>query len=150
MAKNKKVALLGKLPTKFKAPFDDLTYDIWTLNRHEDENRFKRITEWFDIHNGYHNPKATITRSNYPFKEVETLLGGNFFNNTVSYMIAYAILKGYVQIDLYGMRFQSADEQRRREYHNVRELIFFARGQGVKVSAPYDPIMLQTYEYYGV
>lgn len=150
MEKNKKVALLGKLPTKFKAPFDDLSYDIWTLNKHIDEGHFKRIDEWFDIHSKNISPKATITRSNYPFKEVESLLGGNFFNNTVSYMIAYAILKGYKQIELYGMRFQSAEEQRKSEYHNVRELIFFAKGRGIKVLSPFDPIMLKQYEYYGV
>ena len=33
----KKVAILGKLPTKFKAPFDDKKWDIWTLNYHNEE-----------------------------------------------------------------------------------------------------------------
>ena len=145
-----KVAILGKLETKFKAPFDDMSWDIWSMNIHRDAEQLPRISLWFDIHAQRPNPRADIKRENFPFAEVEKLVGGQYFNNSVSYMIAYAILKGYVQIDLYGMRFQSADEQRRREYHNVRELIFFARGQGVKVSAPYDPIMLQTYEYYGV
>lgn len=147
---NKKVAILGKLPTKFKAPFDDLTYDIWTLNHHKDGYGLKRITEWFDIHANAKNQKATITRSNYPFKDVENLLGGNYFNNSVSYMIAYAILQGYELIELYGMRFQGENETRRGEYHNVRELLFFAKGKGIEIKAPYDPIMLQPYAYYGV
>ena len=150
MERNKKVAMLGKLPTKFKAPFDDSSYDIWTLNHHEDENRLKRVTEWFDIHEGNNNKKATITRSNYPFDDVEKLVGGNYYNNSVSYMIAYAILKGYEQIELYGMRFQSGNENRRGEYYNVRELIFFAKGKGIKILSPFDPIMLQEYKYYGV
>ena len=31
----KKVAILGKLETKFKAPFDDPDFDIWGFNYHK-------------------------------------------------------------------------------------------------------------------
>ena len=30
--RNYKVAILGKLPTKFEAPFDDESWDIWAYN----------------------------------------------------------------------------------------------------------------------
>ena len=129
---NKKVAILGKLQTKFKAPFNDKTYDIWTMNKHFDYDKIPRVTLLFDIHARYPNPLANITRENYPFKEAEKLLGGNYFNNSVSYMIAYAILKGYEEIELYGMRFHCDFERRKSEYQNVRELIFFAKGRGIK------------------
>ena len=87
----KKVAILGKLASKFNAPFDDENWDIWTLNYHKEE--LPRVTLWFDIHANNPNPKANIKRENYPFKEAENLVGGQYFNNTISYMIAYAILK---------------------------------------------------------
>lgn len=147
---NKKVAILGKLPTKFKAPFGDESWDIWTLNIHSDAEQLSRISLWFDIHAHGANPKADITRENYPFKEAEELVGGQYYNNSISYMIAYAILNGYKEIALYGMAFLQDKECRRSEFINVRELIFFARGRGLKITAPVDPIMLQQYEYYGL
>lgn len=145
---NKKVAILGKLPTKFNAPFNDESYDIWTLNRQADASELPRVTLWFDIHTKA-NENADITKENYPFDEAIKLLGGKYFNNSISYMIAYAILKGYEEIELYGMRFEHDKKEREQEYHNTRELIFFAKGKGVKVTAPYDDIMLKQYNLYG-
>lgn len=150
MVQKTKLAILGKLPTKFKAPFDNLDYDIWAFNIHKDEGRIKRVDLWADIHSKGINPKATLTRDNFPFDECVELLGGNYFNNTASYLIAYAILKGYKKIELFGMRFNGADEKRKNEYANVRELIFFARGKGIDISAPYDPDLFTQYALYGV
>ena len=146
---NKKVAILGKLPTKFDAPFEDMSWDIWTMNLHSDYEKIPRVSLLFDIHARDYNPKADITRKNYPFKNAEKLLGGNYFNNSVSYMIAYAILMGYKEIALFGMRFNSDTERRKVEYINVRELIFFAKGRGIKITAPSDEIMLKEYSHYG-
>ena len=78
---NNKVAILGKLPSKYFAPFADMSYDIWTCNYNE---VLARVDHIFDIHSHGANPKATITRSNYPFKEAETLVSGNYYNNTFS------------------------------------------------------------------
>lgn len=144
---NKKVAILGKLSTKQYAPFWDENWDIWTLNYNNGE--FPRITLWFDIHANNPNPRADITRKNYPFKAAEKLADGQYFNNSISYMIAYAILNNYEEIALYGTRFVSDREQRTAQYQNVREWMFFAKGRGIKVTAPYDPIMLQKYPLYG-
>ena len=143
----KKVAILGKLQTKFKAPFEDKEWEIWTCNYHNEE--LPRISQWFDIHAHKPNPRADITRANYPFEEVESMLGGQYVNNSFSYMIAYAILKGYKEIALYGAQFLNDQERRTGQYFNVREMIFFAKGRGINVTAPYDSIMLQEYERYG-
>ena len=122
----KKVAILGKLYTKFKAPFDDYNFDIWTYNYHD------------------------ITQLNFPFDKCIDLVGGKYFNNTASWLIAYDILKKYKEIHLYGMRFQSENERRFLEYENVRELLFFAKGKGIIVKVPYDTIMLRQYPLYGL
>ena len=143
----KKVAILGKLSSKFNAPFEDWSWDIWAFNYHNEE--LPRVTTWFDIHKNSPNPIAEITRDNFPFEEVEKLVGGQYFNNTVSYLIAYAILKNYREIALYGMRFENDKESRRGEYHNLRELIFFAKGKGLIVKA-YDEPILRQYPLYGV
>lgn len=150
MVQKTKLAILGKLQTKFKAPFDNPEYDIWAFNIHQDSEKLKRIDLWADIHARGANPNAVLTRANFPFKEVENMLGGNYFNNSASYLIAYAILKGYTTIELYGMRFNSLEEKRRKEYNNVRELIFYAKGKGIKISAPYDPDLFTQYDLYGV
>ena len=145
----KKVAILGKLPTKFKAPFKNEEWDIWAFNYHKEQ--LPRVTTWFDIHANKPNPIAVITRDNFPFKAVNKLVGGQYFNNSVSYLIAYAILQGYEEIALFGMRFYADHETRRNgEYQNVRELIFFAKGKGIKITAPYDASMLADYPLYGV
>lgn len=143
-----KLAILGKLPTKLKAPFDNPNYDIWTFNYHPD--KLPRVTKWFDIHAHNPNPIADITRDNFPFKECEKLVGGQYFNNTVSYLIAYAILEGYKEIELYGMKFLDDHERRKLERQNVRELIFFAKGKGIKIDAPFDKELFRQYELYGV
>ena len=145
---NMKVAILGKLVSKFNAPFEDMSWDIWTLNYHHIEP--PRVTLWFDLHSHGANPKANITRANYPFKEAETLVSGNYYNNTFSYMIAYAILKGYKEIAIYGCRFIHDQEVREKQRQSVRELVMFARGRGIKVSAPADECLLEGYEYYGL
>ena len=144
---NNKVAILGKLPSKYFAPFEDMSYDIWTCNYNE---VLARVDHIFDIHSHGANPNATITRSNYPFKEVEQLVGGQYFNNTFSYMIAFAVLLQYKEIELYGVRLYDDHEIREHQRQNVRELIFFARGRGIKVTAPADECLLEGYEYYGL
>jgi len=143
-----KIAILGKLQTKFFAPFDDNTFQIWTMNYHSEP--LPRVDLWFDIHTKNPNPKANITRKNYPFEEAEKLLGGNYFNNSVSYMLAYAILKGCKKIYLYGMNFRDDSKNRFCEFQNVRELIFFAKGRGIEVIAPVDEIMTRDYKRYGI
>lgn len=145
----RKVAILGKLPTKQNAPFGNTEWDIWAFNYHNDT--IPRVTKWFDIHAHKPNPNAQITRANFPFEEVEKLVGGQYFNNSVSYLIAYAILQGYEEIALYGMRFDAAHEARRDgEWQSVREMIFFAKGKGIKITAPYDKEMLKEYPLYGI
>lgn len=144
---NNKVAILGKLPSKYFAPFEDMSYDIWTCNYNE---VLARVDHIFDIHAHGANPKATINRSNYPFRDVERLLGGQYFNNTFSYMIAFAVLLQYKEIELYGVRLYDDHEIREHQRQNVRELIFFARGRGIKVTAPADECLLEEYERYGI
>lgn len=145
----KKLVILGKLKTKFKAPFDDLSYDIWAFNKHQDEDLIPRVDVWFDIHNTGFNPDADVLRKDLPIDDLIDLVGGKYFNNSVSYLIAYAILKGYKEILLYGMRFVNDVEIRKGQYHNVRELIFYAKGKGIKIDAPVDKIMIKEYKLYG-
>lgn len=144
-----KICILGKMNSKYDAPFEDKTWEIWSMNKHVDEAFIPRVDVWFDLHkdkNAYtYNPNADIKREDFPFDECHKLVGGRYFNNTAAYLIAYAILKGATEISLYGMRFVADHERRNQEYQNVREMIFFAKGKGIKVTAPSDEIMLRQY-----
>ena len=135
---DRKIAILGKLETKYRAPFDDITWEIWSMNKHVDEEFIPRVDKWFDIHINPAKTDADVLRDNFPFEECHQLAGGNYFNNITSYLIAYAILLGASEIALYGMRFTIDHERRRAELENVRQWIFFAMGKGIKVSIPYD------------
>lgn len=142
-----KVAILGKLNTKYKAPFENKSWEIWGVNRRSGET-LPRVDKWFDLHFEPFTAGQDFTRDNFPFEEIDKMLGGHYFNNTVSYLIAYAILKGYKEIALYGMAFNTESERKIKQYENVRELIFFAKGKGIKVTAPNDPVMVQEYPQY--
>ena len=144
----KKVAILGKLATKKEAPFGDLDWEIWSVNRRKKEETLPRVDKWFDLHFEPFTSGQDFTRDNFPFEEIENLVGGHYFNNTISYVIGYAILKGYKEIALYGMAFCTAAEKQIKQYENVRELMFFAKGRGIKVTAPYDKAMIAEYPAY--
>lgn len=144
----KKIAILGKLKTKYEAPFNDNSWEIWSMNLHADAQFIPRVDKWFDLHKNPDNINADYLRSNFDFDACRELVGGNYFNNTVSFMIAFAILEGATHINLYGMRFECDHERRHGEYQNVRELVFFARGRGIKVEAPFDEILLKDFPIY--
>lgn len=132
-----KIAILGKLETKFLAPFKDHSWEIWSMNKHDDENQIPRVDVWFDFHK-VRNDRAIFTRDNFPFQECYNLIGGEYFNNTTALLIAFAIIKGAKEIALFGSRFYSDNEKRRNELQNVQNMIFFAKGRGIKVTMPAD------------
>jgi len=144
-----KICILGKMNTKYEAPFEDKSWEIWSMNKHADARFIPRVDVWFDLHKdkeaNTYNPNADVKREDFPFEACHQLVGGKYFNCTAAYLIAYAILKGATEIVLYGMRFVTDHERRNEEYQNVRELIFFAKGRGVKVTAPADAVMLRQY-----
>ena len=134
----KKIAILGKLETKYEAPFEDPSWEIWSMNKHADEEFIPRVDKWFDIHIEPDKKDADILREDFPFEECHKLAGGRYFNNITSYLIAYAILQGVTDLALYGMRFTIDHERRQRERENVRQWIFFAKGRGINVTIPCD------------
>lgn len=149
--KSLKVAIIGKLPSKYQAPFADTTYQIWGCNVH-DMSKIPRFDLWFDIHSNpsvYNIPRhKLILQKDYPLTEAINLVGGHYFNNSISYMIAYAILQGATHISLYGVRLSNSEEIRTKQRECVDRLLFFAKGRGIEVYSIEDTI-LQEYELYG-
>lgn len=130
----KKICILGKLETKYNAPFNRPEWEIWTMGKHTDHDLLPRIDKCFDIHkNPTNTQKGVVQRRDFPFGACRDLVYGNHFNNTMSYLIAYAILQGATDIAIYGARFDVDHNLRDGQRQNVRELLMFAKGKGIRV-----------------
>ena len=148
-----KVAIIGKLPSKYQAPFDDTSWQIYGCNVHSDFDKLPRFNLWFDIHKNIssynENIRAKlITRDKYPLEKVLDLLGGNYLNNSISYMIMYAVLQGATEIALFGVRLDNDLENRTHQKNNVEQILFFCKGRGIKVWS-YEPNILKEFPLYG-
>lgn len=132
----KKVAILGLAPSYKFAPFNDPTWEIWGLN--DAFSLLPRYDRWFEMHSENHIKtykcrfdeninyydwlkKATVpiymqekydnipNSVEYPLKNIINIFG-DYFTNTISYMIALAIYEGYEEIALYGVNMESDGE----------------------------------------
>ena len=142
MIEKKKIVILGKLESKYYAPFNDPNCEIWSMNKHNDEEMIPRVDKWFDLHVDPGKKNADFTRDNFPFDLCHELVHGQRFCSTSAYLIAYAILCGATDIEIYGMRFTPDHPRRARELENVRQLIFFGWGKGINITAPEDYMYL--------
>lgn len=69
----------------------------------------------------------------FPIEECVKQFGMPFFTNTICYMIAYALLKGAKEIELYGVN-QAGSHEYTEEKGGVEYWLGVANGRGVKVS----------------
>ena len=162
--KDKKVAIIGKTDQKWKAPFNNEEWQIWGCNYHNDMGKIKWDL-WFDIHEKIHpllldyfnkHPERRnnlITKDNYPIKAVLGMgIGGldnsSFLNQSMSYMLAFAILYKVKEVRFYGCSLNHDSEDRTAQKQALRELIMFARGRGIIVES-YDKNLIKGYNHYG-
>lgn len=108
--------------------------EIWTVSDMDIPELMPYITLFFGMHEHDHDKhKYNINRDNYPLNEIVKEYGCAYFTNSISYMIAYAIYKGYKKIELYGV-----DMSARDEYINQRGSVMywigFARAKGIEVN----------------
>lgn len=109
----------------------------------------EKINLYFGMHsNDSNRHKNMIELNNYPLDEIRKKFNCNYFTNTISYMLAYALYKGFDEIEIYGVDMNDKDE-----YINQRSSVMywigFARGKGVKVkiSSNIDnPVFLYGYD----
>ncbi len=88
-------------------------------------------------------PNPEIERCEpYPFKEVVNKFSKPYFTNTICYMIAYALLKGVRDIELWGVAQMGANEYL-SERAGVEFWIGLAAGMGVKISFMTPTLLLQ-------
>jgi len=133
-----------------EAPFNDPEYEVWVLgNRSQNYPRFDRI---FEIHDDLteHDPRYAqwlvdkgvpmVVGSNFPFaaahiekfpydKSVE-LFGSLYLTSSPAMMVCYAILHGYMYIELYGVDLAIDDHEYFWQRPCMEAWIGFARGRG--------------------
>lgn len=127
-----KIAILGKLQSKYLVDFQDKDLEIWSMNVHDDEYLLPRVDKWFDLHT-YPQRQAHYTKDNFPFEKCHELVGRRFYS-TMAYMIAFAVLQGATTIQIFGSRFNDdGNTRRQRELHNVREMLFYCLGKGINI-----------------
>jgi len=178
-----KVAIVGKAPSSWAlAPYKDPTWQIWALNDLPCDSQIERWDRHFDIHNldihrrqadyakywewmqktdaerpgsltirepAIELPNATI----YPLDAVLEKFG-TYFTNSISYMIAAALLEGATELGLYGVDMAQHGIGVKSEYAQQRPsceyLVGFARGMGVPVYVPPQSDLMKVRRLYGV
>ena len=174
-----KVAIVGFAEGhRHLAPFDDPDYEIWGINRLHAIMPDKRFDRWWDIHplspmydqdtdhqkflaafpgvvflrpedvgvynipNGFPYPKGYVVQRY-----------GRYFNNTISWLLAAAIVMGYKTVALYGVDMAQDSQLAGGEYAHQRPSCEFflglARGLGIEVEIPEGSDLLKTTHLYG-
>jgi len=168
--KRDKVALVGfATSSRDLAPFDDPTYEIWTLN--QIYRHVPRATRHFDIHcnwkednvEGTDHPgwlkecgipvymmeadDALPTSVRYPIERVIKNAGIDYFTSTIAFEVGLALLEGFTEIALFGI-----DLIVGTEYSVQKACLEFwlgiAHARGVNVRIPDECALLkQSYRY---
>ena len=120
--------------------------EVWALISMKTPLLNPYINLYFGMHE--YDEGADINQSNYPLNEIVKEFDCAYFTNSISYMIAYAIYKGYEEINIYGV-----DMTGRDEYINQRGSVMYwigyarAKGITVNLSSEVDkPCFLYGYE----
>lgn len=123
-------------------PDSTVTHTLTWLRKH---SRFFTST----VYEGY--PGAI----EYPLEEVCNELGINYFNNTVPYAVAWAIVIGVKSLTLYGCDYSYPDQHKAEAGRgNVEFLLGIAHQRGIKVLLPeqatlMDKCIPERWKYYG-
>lgn len=175
-----KVAIVGKAPSTIAmAPYDDPTWEIWTLSnnamlgeakrwdRHVEihslaiqrEEKRKKYWEWLcsepagerPIYMQEVVPEIPAAVLFPKSKAVEVF--GTYFNNTVSWMIALAMLKGVKELGIFGVDMACDGQGEISEYAHQRPsceyMIGLATGRGIQVHVPNKSDLLKAARLYG-
>lgn len=174
--KRKKIAIIGKATSsRHLAPYDDPSWQIWVLS--DNYKHCPRWDKWYELHSiqegqqrwqpGYwpkmleHQdrlviqaphpdlPRATV----YPLQEVLSRFG-DYLNNSVSFMVAAALLEGVHELGLWGVDMACSDPARGNngEYEHQRPSCEFflgiAHGMGVHLHIPAQSDLLRAGRLY--
>lgn len=170
----RKVAIVGSSNTsRHLAPYDDFSWDIWTLNdMHTIAKRFDRHFELHsqriiekdkdDLAGEIEWLKSNITVPVYMAEPAdwvpmavqyptETIVKefGSYFTNSISWMIALAIYEGVDELGIWGVDMAHGTEYAAQR-PSCEYMIGIARGRGIPVFIPEQSDLLKCAELYGL
>lgn len=174
-----KVAIVGFADGhRHLAPFDDDTWEFWGLNRLWAVLGDRPWTRWFEIHDlakmyaedkehqewlsktsipVYLRPQdmdvfPVPNAVPFPIEAVVQHFGSRYFTNSVSYMIALAIMLEYKEIGVWGVD-MAVDHVLNNEYSHQRPSCEYwlglAAGAGIRIYLPEGSDLLVSSHMYG-
>jgi hypothetical protein len=168
----RKIAIIAKAATSAFAPYEDPSWEVWGMPWIE---YWRTPDLLFDVHSAecwLHGPmpkeeqrdwerKVRVpilthpdrcylfkTARPFPFEEVERLTANPFFENTVAYQLAYALLshqsRPIEEVGLFGINMMG-----KREYLWERASVTYwagvLEGRGIKVTTPPGAALFMSY-----
>lgn len=168
----KKIAIVGKAPDTLKfAPWNDDSWQIWILNDMVTTKEAPRWDACFEIHSDCltkHKAHADWLRTKHgkpiftniarpeipdgivlPHEEVTQFMG-RYINNTVSWMIAVAILAKPDDIGLWGVNMESGQGEYGHQRPSCEYFAGIALGRGIRLTIPEASSLLKCGGLYGI
>jgi hypothetical protein len=175
--KHNKVAILGTVPHKLQAPFDNPEFEIWAIAHACLGDPLKRVDRIFEVHKWdevvkwgsldafkkhpdipiYVNPAHVdeIDRAvAFPFDDLEKKFQifehrpECYFTNSISEMMALAIDEGFEEIHVYGVNMSHFTEWGFQK-PSCEYFFGLAKGMGIKVYAPTESDLCKSFYIYG-
>lgn len=170
--KTRKICIVGFTRTRSEAPWDDPTWEVWGINNlHKYEPNHTKARLWFDLHDfttiaqdAVHEawlrtapmpvvvwqPRPEWPSSvAFPKDAVLERFKRRYFTNSITWMVALAIMEGATHISIVGV-----DMAQSTEYSAQRPscewIIGVAEGLGIEVYIPPASDLLKTAALYGV
>ena len=172
----KKVALLGTVPHKLKAPFSDPSFEIWAIAHACLGDPLPRVDRIFEIHSKkeyleWKSDDAWKRHPNIPvylwdvdpdvpnsvkFPVMDVVSRFQIFpdrpeclqTNSISWMIALAILEGFREIHIYGVNMSHATEYGAQK-PSCEYYLGLARGLGISIYVPTESDLCKSTFLYG-
>ena len=132
----KEIIILGMGATMIKCPYD---VEVWAVNQTYKVAR--KVDKLFIT-----DPRYNFKNVRFPYDRIVERFGiqdSEYFSNTICYMVAYALYKGYKKIRLYGVDLATSTEYI-LEKGGVEFWLGIAIGMGVKVENTKGSMVLKT------
>lgn len=173
----KKIAIIGFTDSRNEAPWADPSFEKWTCNNlHAHLRPDQPWDRLYDLHDyktiASDKPHEQFLRTTdkpvvvwQPRPEWPTAAAfpkdqaleafGRYFNNSISWMIAAALLEGVTELHIYGVDMaQGGDANGNGEYARQRPscewMVGMAQGRGVKIFIPPTSDLLKVSALYGL
>ena len=174
----RKIAIVGYTPTRVHAPFDDPEWECWGMNNLHTAMDASKFDRWFDLHDAetiesdkphvewlqsgcggmpvfvFRRRDEWPTSADFPTQYITDKFG-NYFTNSVSWMLAMAIdqvqwaIGDGAEIGVFGV-----DMAQSGEYSSQRPsceyFLGIAAGAGITTTIPNESDLLKTASMYGV